>query len=96
MDKFAFVMECGFLKPAATVATSDIPDIVRAVYLEYIVLLSSQEVAQFIEGLQTIGIATLIKRHPLVLKKLCLRWHAKSYSTVFVGVTCSYFVTTRS
>ena len=70
MDKFSFVMECGFLKPAATVATGDVPDIIRAVYLEYTVLRSSQEITQFIEGLQTIGIATLIKRHPLVLKKL--------------------------
>ena len=38
--------------------------IIRAVYLEYIVLRSSQEVGQFIEGLQTLGIATLIKHHP--------------------------------
>ena len=70
MDKFAFVMECGFLKPVAAVATGDIPDIVHAVYLEYTVLRSSQEIDQFIEGLQTVGIATLMKRHPLVIKKL--------------------------
>ena len=61
---------CGFLKPAAAVATGNIPDIVRAVYLEYTVLRSSQEIGQFIEGLQTVGIATLMKRHPLVIKKL--------------------------
>ena len=56
--------------PAAAVATGDIPDIVRAIYLEYTVLRSSQEIGQFIEGLQTIGIATLMKRHPLVIKKM--------------------------
>ena len=70
MEKVAFVMECGFLKPATTVVTGDIPAIVRAVYLECILFRSSQEIAQFIDGLQTIGIATLIKRHPLTLKKL--------------------------
>ena len=56
--------------PAAAVATGDIPDIVRAIYLEYTVLRSSQEIGQFIEGLQTVGIATLMKCHPLVIKKL--------------------------
>lgn len=56
--------------PAAAVATGDIPDIVCAIYLEYTVLRSSQEIGQFIEGLQTIGIATLMKRHPLVIKKM--------------------------
>ena len=63
-------MECGFLKPATTVVTGDIPAIVRAVYLECILFRSSQKIAQFIEGLQTLEIATLIKHHTLVLKKL--------------------------
>ena len=56
MDKFAFVMECGFLNPAATVATSNIPDIVGAVYLEYIVLLSSQEVANLLKDCKPLGL----------------------------------------
>ena len=34
-DKFAFVVECGFLKPATSVVMGDIADIVHAVFLEY-------------------------------------------------------------
>ena len=35
-DKFAFVVECGFLKPATSVVMGDIADIVHAVFLEYV------------------------------------------------------------
>ena len=63
-------MDCGFLKPVTTVVKGDIPHIVRAVYLEYVVLQSSQEIAQFVEGMQATGIATLIKHHPVILKNL--------------------------
>ena len=52
------------------IVKGDIPHIVRAVYLEYVVLQSSQEIAQFVEGMQATGIAALIKHHPVILKNL--------------------------
>lgn len=39
-------------------------------YLEYVVLPSSQEIAEFVEGMQATGIATLIKHHPVILMNL--------------------------
>ncbi len=69
-DKCAFVVECGFLKPAAFVVMDDIPAIIHAVFLEYVILRSTQEIAQFKDGLEALGIATLIQRYPLAMRQL--------------------------
>ena len=53
------------------IVKGDIPHIVRAVYLEYVVLQSSQEIAQFVEGMQDpnkwhkVGIELGVKEHDL-------------------------------
>ena len=50
-----------FLKPLTTVIVADIPHILHTTFLEYVVLWSAQVSTQFMEGLETLGIATLIK-----------------------------------
>lgn len=70
MDKFTFILECGFLKPCTTVVTEDVPDILHTVFAKYVFLCAAQEIAQFAEGLETLGIATLIKTQRRALKEL--------------------------
>ena len=48
-DKCAFIVECGFLKLAAFVVMDDIPAIIHAVFLEYVILRSTQEIATLIQ-----------------------------------------------
>ena len=81
-DNFSFVMDCGFVKPTTTVTMEDIPALVQAVFLEYVLLRSTQEIAQFIEGLETLGIATLLRRHPRCLKKLLVHDPSEARVTV--------------
>ena len=69
-DKFAFVAESGFIKPAMKVTKADIPAIIKAAFLEHIVFKTTQEISQFIQGLETLQIATLLRRHPRCLRKL--------------------------
>lgn len=52
-------------------------------YLEYVFLPSSQDIAEFVEGMQATGIATLIKHHPVILMNLFIH----NYS---VKVTAQY------
>ena len=75
-------MDCGFVKPTTTVTMEDIPALVQAVFLEYVLLRSTQEIAQFIEGLETLGIVTLLKRHPQCLKKLLVHDPSQARVTV--------------
>lgn len=63
MDKFAFILECGFLKPFTTIVIEDVPDILHAVFADNVIFRYAQESAQFAEGLETLGMATLIKTH---------------------------------
>lgn len=48
----------------------DIPDIIKAVCIEYVVGRSMNELAQFQEGLQMLNLHTLLKIHPAALSKL--------------------------
>ena len=84
-DKFAFVVECGFLKPATSVVMGDIADLVHTVFLEYVILRSTQEIAQFRDGLEALGIATLIQQHPLPLKKLFLHDHTENVTAQYLS-----------
>ena len=81
-DNFSFVMDCGFVKPTTTVTMEDIPALVQAVFLEYVLLRSIQEIAQFIEGLETLGIAILLRRQPRCLKKLLVHDPSEAHVTV--------------
>ena len=48
----------------------DIPSIMKAVFLEHVIVRCTQEPAQFKEGLASLGILSLIERHPVPMKKL--------------------------
>ena len=50
-DEFDFVQECGFLKPTLQVTINDVAEIVRSVCLEYVIIRSTREMTQFLEGL---------------------------------------------
>ena len=87
-DNFTFVMDCGFVKPTTTVTMEDIPALVQVVFLEYVLLRSTQEIAQFIEGFETLGIATLLRRHPRCLRKLLVHDPSEARVTVqYISVT---------
>ena len=64
-DDFEFIGECGFVKPVSKVTLGDIPMILRSACMEYVILRSSHEMAQFREGLDTLGVASLLKQYPL-------------------------------
>lgn len=66
----SFVSEYGFLKPITSTVTGDIPAIVSAVFLQYVILKSTQELTQFMEGLDALGIIQFVRRHPNTLKSL--------------------------
>ena len=66
-DEFSFVGDCGFLKPVSKLTLSDIPDIVS---MEFVVVRSAHEMAQFQEGLDTLHVTSLLKLHPSTIEKL--------------------------
>lgn len=69
-NEFAFIGECGFLKPVCNVVLSDIPTIVRSVCMEYVIVRSSHEMTQFLEGLDTLRIGSLLKTHQFTARDL--------------------------
>ena len=69
-ERFTFIMDCGYLKPFSTVTINDVTDIAYAVFMEYVVNRSGQELSQFIDGLETLGVTTLIKSNPQAMKQL--------------------------
>ena len=54
------------------VTMRDVPTILSGVCREFLIIGSSHKIAQFLEGLNTLGIASLIKVHPFSLKQLFL------------------------
>ncbi len=69
-DPFKFISECGYLKPAALVKAGDIPKLIKQVCMEYVLIRSSLEMQQFIEGLNTQSLLYLLKSSSTVMKKL--------------------------
>ena len=69
-DDFEFIGECGFVKPVSMVTLDDIPTILRSACMEYVILRSSHEMDQFLEGLDTLGVASLLKQYPSALRQL--------------------------
>ena len=69
-DEFSFVGECGFVKPVSKVSLRDVDTIIDNVCIECVVLRSSNEMSQFLEGLDALHVGSLIKVHPLLLKQL--------------------------
>lgn len=69
-DEYDFVPESGFLKPTVQVTPNDVPEIFRSVCLEYVIVRSICEMTQFLEGLQTLDVATLIKQHPSIMRQV--------------------------
>ena len=69
-DACSFVSECGFLKPIIKIDTTDIPAIINAVFLQYVILKSTQELSQFMEGMDTLKIVQFVQRHPKTSKGL--------------------------
>ena len=54
------------------VTMRDVPTILSSVCREFLIIGSSHKIAQFLEGLNTLGIASLMKVHPSSLKQLFL------------------------
>lgn len=71
-DNFSFIMNCEFVKPTTTVTMEDIPALIQAVLLEYVVLRSTQEIAQFIEGLDSLRITAVMKQHTGPKEAICM------------------------
>lgn len=69
-DEFDFVQECGFLKPTLHVTINDVAKIVRSVCLEYVIIRSTCEMTQFLEGVQTLDVVSLIKLHPSAMRQV--------------------------
>ncbi len=62
--RLKFISECGYLKPAALVKVGDIPAV------EYVLIRSSLEMQQFIEGLDTQSLLYLLNSSSTIMKKL--------------------------
>ena len=58
------IFACGILKPVFRVTTIDIPEIIEAVCMEYLIMKSINELSQFQEGLNVLGLSNRIKDHP--------------------------------
>ena len=58
------------MKPHSKISLSDVPDIVRSVCMEFVVIRSTHEMAQFQEGMDTLLVGSLIKLHHSLLKQL--------------------------
>ena len=67
-DNCSFVMDCGFVKPTTAITMEDIPALIQAVFLDYVLLRSAQEIAQFVEGLDSLRITAVMKNHPQCLR----------------------------
>ena len=63
-DDARYIGACGILKPVFRVTTRDIPEITEAVCIEYLIMKSINELNQFQEGLNILGVSDLIKDHP--------------------------------
>ena len=63
-DDAHYIGACGILKPVFRVTTRDIPEITEAVCTEYLIMKSINELNQFQEGLNILGVSDLIKDHP--------------------------------
>ena len=81
-DNFSFVLDCGFVKPTTTVTMENVPALIQAVFLEYVVLRSTQEIAQFVKGLDSLRITAVMKRHTQCFKKLFVYDHIAAEVTV--------------
>ena len=63
-DDAHYIGACGILKPVIKVTTIDVPEITEAVCMEYLIMKSINELNQFQEGLNVLGLSNLIKDHP--------------------------------
>ena len=69
-DEYAFIPECGFLKPGSMCTHQDIPTIIQSLCTEYLNLRSSHEMAQFLEGFDCLKMAALLSISPKAMKPL--------------------------
>ena len=69
-DDARYIGACGILKPVFRVITRDIPEITEAVCVEYLIMKSINELNQFQEGLNVLGVSDLIKDHPALCHEL--------------------------
>ena len=58
------------MKPVSQISLIDVPDIIRSVCMEFIVIRATHEMAQFQEGLDMLLVGSLIKLQPSLLKLL--------------------------
>lgn len=69
-DEGKYISNCGFLKPTYKVVIADVPEITEVVCTEYLIMRSLNEIQQFENGLDMLGIGSLIKQYPEHLKEL--------------------------
>ena len=68
--EFKFIKECGFLKQAHKISLDDVSEITEIVCVEYLIHRNIAEIQQFMDGLNVLGIATLLKSHPKRFKEI--------------------------
>ena len=69
-EEYAFISECGYLKAVHLITQQDVPAIIQVICLDYLIVRSSHEMAQFLEGMDELKMVSLLKCKPLAMKKL--------------------------
>lgn len=70
MESCDVLVECGFIKPLATIKISDVPQLLKCASLHSTVLRIKSELDQFIGGLNTAGVLSAIRDHPELFSSL--------------------------
>ena len=65
-----YIRDCGFIKPVVKVTLEDLREIKEAVCTEYLIMKSINEIQQFQEGLDVLGMEKLLKIHPSHCREL--------------------------
>lgn len=71
--EFKFIKECGFLKQPHKITLDDVCKIAETVCVEYLIHRNIAEIQQFMDGLNVLGIGTLLKSYPEHFKEMFIR-----------------------
>lgn len=88
-DNIDLLLECGFNKPGCRLDLSDRVNIVQAVTLHKVVLVSMAELSQFQEGLCTLGVCDALKKNPHLLNSYYCREYNDELSSGKCSFTCA-------
>ena len=65
-----YIKDCGFIKPVVKMTLEDLKEIKETVCTEYLIMKSINEIQQFQEGLDVLGMGKLLKAHPTPCRAL--------------------------